>query len=62
MEANSKALSAQVLELDYEAEANNICTRIRETVSKVLHRRGLVVAVSGGIDSSTCLGLAVRAD
>jgi len=61
VEANSKALSAQVLELDYEAEANNICTRIRETVSKVLHRRGLVVAVSGGIDSSTCLGLAVRA-
>jgi NAD+ synthase len=61
VEANSKALSAQVLDLDYEAEANSICARIRETVAKVLHRRGLVVAVSGGIDSSTCLGLAVRA-
>jgi len=61
VEATSQALSARVLELDYEAEANSICTRIRETVARVLHRRGLVVAVSGGIDSSTCLGLAVRA-
>jgi NAD+ synthase len=58
---NAAALSPQVLALDLEAEAARICARLRDTVARVLHRRGLVVAVSGGIDSSTCLGLAVRA-
>src|SRR5690606_31479747 len=29
--------------------------------ARQLHRRGLVVAISGGIDSSTCAALAVRA-
>ncbi len=61
MSERSQVLSARVLEIDLEAEANRICTRIRESLSQVLRRRGLVVAVSGGIDSSTCLGLAVRA-
>ncbi|HEX6637161.1 MAG TPA: NAD(+) synthase [Steroidobacteraceae bacterium] len=54
-------LSPDVLALDYEAEADRICARLREVTARKLHKRGLVVAVSGGIDSSTCLGLAVRA-
>lgn len=55
-----QALSASVLELDLEAEAQRIAARTREMVRR-LHKRGLVVAMSGGIDSSTCAALAVRA-
>lgn len=54
-------LSWQVLELDLEAEAQRICEKLREATGPTLKKRGLVVAISGGIDSSTCLGLAVRA-
>jgi NAD+ synthase len=50
-----------VLQIDLEREATEICDALRHLVTKTLLRRGLVVAVSGGIDSSTCLGLAVRA-
>ena len=54
-------LTPDVLDLDYEAEANHIATRLRETTARQLHRRGLVVAISGGIDSSVSCALAVRA-
>src|SRR5690606_9366714 len=50
-----------VLELDYEAEADRIADWLRETTARRLRRRGLVVAISGGIDSSCCAALAVRA-
>lgn len=53
--------SRDVLDLDLEREATEICGRLRDIVTKTLHRRGVVVGVSGGIDSSTTLGLAVRA-
>jgi NAD+ synthase len=56
-----QALSWDVLKIDLEAEANRIAERLREITSSVLHKRGLVVAISGGIDSSASLGLAVRA-
>ena len=49
-------LDWNVLDLDYEQEATRICARLREILARTLHRRGLVVAISGGIDSSTCLG------
>jgi NAD+ synthase len=54
-------LSFRVLDLDYEQEAERIAARLREITSRVLHKRGLVVAISGGIDSSVCAALAVRA-
>jgi NAD+ synthase len=54
-------LSWDVLDLDYEQEAERICARLREITSRVLHKRGLVVAISGGIDSTVCAALAVRA-
>ena len=41
-----------VLDLDYEVMADRICARLREITARQLHRRGLVVAISGGIDSS----------
>jgi NAD+ synthase len=54
-------LAWSVLNLDYEAEAERIAARLRDVTSRVLHKRGLVVAISGGIDSSVCAALAVRA-
>jgi NAD+ synthase len=57
----TQSLSADVLKLDLEAEADKIAGRIREVLSGELHRRGLVVAISGGIDSSVSVSLAVRA-
>lgn len=57
----AKALDWNVLDIDYEAEAERICARLRETVGQTLRRRGVVVAISGGIDSSACAALAVRA-
>jgi len=50
-----------VLDIDYEREADRICAGLREAVATSLRRRGLVVAISGGIDSSVCAALAVRA-
>ena len=54
-------LGYEVLELDLSAEADRIARRVREILSRDLSRRGLVVAMSGGIDSSVCAALAVRA-
>jgi len=48
------------LEIDLEAEADRICESMRNAV-KDLKKRGVVVGVSGGIDSSTCVALATRA-
>ncbi len=54
-------LSWAVLNLDLEAEATKIANKLREMTANVLHKRGLVVAISGGIDSSASIALAVRA-
>lgn len=54
-------LDASTLDIDYEAEANRIAAKLREVTARQLHRRGLVVAISGGIDSSVSAALAVRA-
>ncbi|MFN2371328.1 MAG: NAD(+) synthase [Candidatus Krumholzibacteriia bacterium] len=53
--------SRDVLTIDLEKEADEICRGLRETVVKRLMRRGAVVAISGGIDSSCSAALAVRA-
>jgi NAD+ synthase len=54
-------LNAKVLDLDLEKEATQIAARLREITARTLRRRGLVVAISGGIDSSVSFALAVRA-
>ena len=54
-------LGPSVLELDAAAEVAFIAGRFRDIVASRLRRRGAVVAVSGGIDSSCCLALAVAA-
>jgi len=53
--------SKDVLKLDWEAEAARIEARIREIVGRELKRKGVVVGVSGGIDSSLVAALSARA-
>jgi NAD+ synthase len=55
------ALDASVLALDCAAESARIAGWLVEQVAHVMRRRGVVVAVSGGIDSAVCAALAVRA-
>ena len=59
--ANANPLDWSALDIDYEQEADRIAARLREITARQLHRRGLVVAISGGIDSSASVSLAVRA-
>lgn len=53
--------STDLLRLDAETAVRHIAERLRVQVGDVLRRRGLVVAMSGGLDSSVCTGVAVRA-
>jgi len=57
----TQPLTKDVLTLDAEQETNKICTRIKALLTKDLKRRGLIVALSGGIDSSVSVGLAAKA-
>ena len=49
-----------VLRIDAAAETDRIVQWMKETM-RGLHRTGVVVGISGGIDSSVCLALSVRA-
>ncbi len=51
----------KVLKFDKEHEVKKITTRILELLRTHLKRRGLVVAISGGIDSSVSAALCVKA-
>ena len=53
--------SLAALRIDADAEADRICSAIRAALSDRLKRRGLVVGMSGGVDSSVCAALAARA-
>jgi NAD+ synthase len=57
----TKKLDPSVLDIDYDKVVDHACARLREILTKDLMRRGLVVAMSGGIDSSVSSALAVRA-
>jgi NAD+ synthase len=50
-----------VLALDPANETGRIVESLRRNVLNVLHRRGAVVGISGGVDSSVVLALCVRA-
>ena len=47
--------------MDATKTTADICAALRDQLGRQLQRRGLVVAMSGGLDSSVCAGLAVRA-
>ena len=53
--------SASALDIDLAREAERICEAIRRQVGRELHRRGAVVGISGGIDSSVVAALCARA-
>lgn len=52
---------SRVLEIDPKKEATKIGNRLRHLLGKHLRKRGFVVAVSGGVDSSVSAALAVQA-
>lgn len=49
------------LQLDEAAEVGKISKQLRLSLRSNLHKRGYVIALSGGIDSSVCAALAVKA-
>ena len=50
-----------ILKLDAAAETERLVAWLRQSVRGQLHRRGVVVGISGGVDSATVLALCVRA-
>jgi len=54
-------LDRSIFEMDWGAETARICSLLRETILTQWHRKGAVVAMSGGVDSSVVAALAARA-
>jgi len=59
--AETTGFSAADLAIDSAAETDRIVTALREQVRTGLRKRGLVLGLSGGVDSSVCAALAARA-
>jgi len=55
------SVSADVLDVDPQSTVDEIVSGLEEVVLRRLRKRGAVVALSGGVDSSVCAALAVRA-
>ncbi len=55
------AFTKNDLKIDPEKTTNELTRKIREIISRKFHKRGAVIGISGGIDSSVCLALTVRA-
>ena len=49
------------LAIDPEKEVDRICRGIQQIMRKQLKKRGLVIAISGGVDSGVCAALCVKA-
>ena len=60
-QTKAAAFSAASLRIDAAAEADRIARAIREQVLRRLRRRGVVVGLSGGIDSSVTAALCAKA-
>ncbi len=57
-----KPFSKNILHIDnIESVCNKIIEKLRYDVSKKLQRRGGVIGISGGIDSSVCMALSAKA-
>lgn len=61
MNSTTPILESRVLEVEEGKIIERIARRMREILLGDLSRRGFVVAISGGIDSSVCAALAVEA-
>lgn len=59
---NKNNFSKEVLVIeDIAVEVDRIVERLRADMQKILKRKGAVIGISGGVDSSVTLALAVRA-
>jgi NAD+ synthase len=56
-----KAFSPNILNLDCDQEIGRIAESIRKALQSDLKRKGIVLGISGGIDSSTTAALCVQA-
>jgi NAD+ synthase len=61
MTTATQTFSRRLLQLDGAAETARICDWMRTTVASTLKRKGVVLGLSGGIDSTVVAALAVRA-
>ncbi|MFA6701544.1 MAG: NAD(+) synthase [Dysgonamonadaceae bacterium] len=62
MNTTKRPFSRNLLKInDLESLCNIIISNMQDSVLRVLHRRGGIVGISGGIDSSVTLALTVRA-
>jgi NAD+ synthase len=59
--ADAAPVTADVLVLDPEAAVEEIVSGLKEIVGRRLRKRGAVLGLSGGIDSSVCAALCARA-
>lgn len=55
------AFSKTALQINPATETERIVQWMRQNVGRKFHKQGAVVGISGGIDSSVCLALSVRA-
>jgi len=55
------SFSKSDINLDVQKELDNIVTKLKDDVFHKLKKRGAVIGISGGIDSSVVLGLCVHA-
>ncbi|MBD3314292.1 MAG: NAD(+) synthase [Chitinivibrionales bacterium] len=60
MTTDTAAISQRVLEIDPARESEKIRDHIKASLAADLKRRGLVIGISGGIDSTVTAALAVR--
>jgi NAD+ synthase len=54
-------LTDSILKLDEAAEVKRVADWMRAALGQELHRRGFVIAISGGVDSAVCAALCVQA-
>lgn len=62
MKTQKKPFSKDILHIEnIETVCNGIIKKLKIDVAKTLQRRGAVIGISGGIDSSVCLALSAKA-
>lgn len=61
MTANIESLVEDLFRIDVAAEIDRISQWIRDALRQRLRKRGLIIGISGGVDSAVCAALAVNA-
>ncbi len=55
------AFSKKDLEIDAAQVSEQLVSQMRKVIGQRFHKRGVVLGISGGVDSSVCLALSVKA-